>query len=41
MIPIFDVFYAMLWSYDEVIDPAIYAWRMRWFEPENNPFGAT
>jgi hypothetical protein len=26
------------WTYDFDIDPALYAWRVRWFEPENNPF---
>jgi hypothetical protein len=28
----------LYFTYDGEIDLAMYAWRIRWFEPENNPF---
>lgn len=44
-----DWFNAHWWAYIDgpedktegwaVIDPALFAWRVRWFEPANNPFG--
>jgi hypothetical protein len=27
-----------VWTWDEVLDPALYAWRVRWFDHSNNPF---